>query len=529
MTSASSMLLVIILFPMGFVIGEQLQWQAGTATLLAVMFPVLLAACETRPRISWLTGAAGAAAVCLEPFLRARGLPSLGELGYPIASAGILCVGAQVFGYPIRLQKRRMEELREHNEALARDLFVSSRSLPTAGTPEPKTEAPSRQTPFEVLPGCDADQVNYPLLLLAIQDIGRKITTKLQLDSLFTTIIATAKANLQCQDCRLFLYDSETGGLTDPLQERARSGRLQKVRRDRGAVAWVVKHKQLLTQQAVISDTALGWLLDEDPDMPTAVAPMLAGGSLVGVLVVDYPESDEQPSLTRLLYVLAHFSALAIRNAQLFKRLDDTARRDGMTGMLNHTAFHDELKDLLTVDAESRPLSVLMGDIDHFKLFNDTYGHQAGDHVLREVARKWKLILPEDVVLARYGGEEFIAALPDCSCERAAELAELLRLELEAQQLEFEGQQLRVTSSFGVAEWTGSGQPEDELIRSADEALYVSKRNGRNQVSRAPCVPESNCSEVAGGVRAAGELASSLVDSDRDSDVPASGDNSHAH
>jgi diguanylate cyclase (GGDEF)-like protein len=123
-----------------------------------------------------------------------------------------------------------------------------------------------------------------------------------------------------------------------------------------------------------------------------------------------------------------------------------------------------------------------MGDVDHFKSFNDTHGHQAGDHVLREVARLWKAVMPDDAVLARYGGEEFICALPGSGQDRGRQLGEVLRKALESHPLSFEGKTLSVTSSFGVAQFGPGCDSGQELVRLADEALYAAKEAGRNRV-----------------------------------------------
>jgi diguanylate cyclase (GGDEF)-like protein len=128
-----------------------------------------------------------------------------------------------------------------------------------------------------------------------------------------------------------------------------------------------------------------------------------------------------------------------------------------------------------------------MSDLDHFKKLNDTYRHQAGDHVLRETAALWRAVLPDTAVIGRYGGEEFICALPRDDLDRATELAELMRRQIESYVFDFEGWQLHVTASFGVAQLGRPAQTAHELIRLADEGLYAAKATGRNRVVRIPC------------------------------------------
>jgi diguanylate cyclase (GGDEF)-like protein len=189
------------------------------------------------------------------------------------------------------------------------------------------------------------------------------------------------------------------------------------------------------------------------------------------------------PHIARLLPIFANVCALGVKNAQLFRRIDEMARRDGLTGLWNRAEFNASLDRLCRKAQEhGRPLCVVMSDVDHFKRFNDTYGHQAGDHVLREVSRLWKASLPDSAVVARYGGEEFIAILPEANGPRARELAESLRAELQAFPLTFEGQELHVTASFGIAELAQPATDPTEVVRLADEALYVAKKSGRNRV-----------------------------------------------
>jgi diguanylate cyclase (GGDEF)-like protein len=196
----------------------------------------------------------------------------------------------------------------------------------------------------------------------------------------------------------------------------------------------------------------------------------------------------KSPHIARLLPIFANVCALGIKNAQLFRRIDEMARRDGLTGLWNRAEFNAAL-DRLTRQAheQQRSLCVVMSDVDHFKKFNDAFGHQAGDHVLREVAKLWKASLPDFAVVARYGGEEFIAILPDTDLVRARDLSETLQAELQAFPLVFEGQDLHVTASFGIAELSSPAAEPTELVHLADEALYAAKKSGRNRV----CIHEA--------------------------------------
>ncbi len=164
---------------------------------------------------------------------------------------------------------------------------------------------------------------------------------------------------------------------------------------------------------------------------------------------------------------------------------EDQAQRDPMTGLANRGQFDSFLKDQLTMARHTkRPLSLVMVDVDHFKSFNDTYGHQAGDDVLKVVAELLKSgVRPHDLA-ARYGGEEFVLVLPDTPSEGARVVAERTRGKIAATDVQTAtGEVLRVTVSLGCASFDPQLHPNAALfLKAADEALYEAKRNGRNCV-----------------------------------------------
>jgi diguanylate cyclase (GGDEF)-like protein len=156
--------------------------------------------------------------------------------------------------------------------------------------------------------------------------------------------------------------------------------------------------------------------------------------------------------------------------------LHELSRTDPLTGLANRRELEDQLeREFARARRSPAPVSLLMIDLDRFKLYNDTHGHPAGDRMLCEVAALWQQRLRSSDVLARYGGEEFVVLLADCALDDALELAERLR----------ELVPYRQTCSFGAATWDGR-ESGDDLIERADKALLAAKRAGGDRVCVAP-------------------------------------------
>jgi diguanylate cyclase (GGDEF)-like protein len=170
------------------------------------------------------------------------------------------------------------------------------------------------------------------------------------------------------------------------------------------------------------------------------------------------------------------------------KQLFESALRDGLTHTFNRRYFLDRLHgELRFAVRHDKPIALLFVDIDHFKKINDTYGHQAGDHVLSGVARTMMTAIRTEDVLARYGGEEFAIICREIELPGAEALAKRLIAAVSEKPFEFEGQQIPVTISVGAAVDHGRSEPQ-AMIAAADGAMYEAKRTGRNRV----CLYKSN-------------------------------------
>lgn len=182
---------------------------------------------------------------------------------------------------------------------------------------------------------------------------------------------------------------------------------------------------------------------------------------------------------------LLRFSLVDEKEEGALRRVYEAAILDGLTGVYNRKHLEERITvELAYAGRHAAPLAVVIVDVDHFKKVNDTYGHLAGDAVLKAVASLLQTsVRPEDV-LARYGGEEFVVVARGTSSAQAVELAERLRQSIESAEIAFEDKRIRVTASAGVSALGDPGVTGDRasLLGAADARLYQAKESGRNRV-----------------------------------------------
>ncbi len=217
--------------------------------------------------------------------------------------------------------------------------------------------------------------------------------------------------------------------------------------------------------------------------------PIRASGEIIGMLALTRPpEEPLSDHESRLVSALADQVALAIKNAQLFARLEELSTKDELTGLSNRRHFKDRLaREMADARRYGHPLSVLVIDVDHFKKLNDREGHAAGDEALVEVSRVLASSLREVDMVARWGGEEFVVTLSRTGEADAIKVGEKLREGIAAMRLAVTaGQPLgHLSVSIGVAELLAD-EDASELVQRADRAVYVAKKDGRNRVSLPP-------------------------------------------
>ena len=233
--------------------------------------------------------------------------------------------------------------------------------------------------------------------------------------------------------------------------------------------------------------------MPQDPDdwdpMDILIVPLWdKDNRLLGIISVDEPVDGKIPSMEtfRALEILANQTVHALESAQVHARIKRQAVIDGLTGLYNHAYFQETMAARAREHAEVRlPYTLLMMDVDNFKNVNDTYGHLAGDAVLRAVAEALTASIRKEDVAARYGGEEFAIFLPGRTAEESLAIAERIRTAVEAIRVHLSGsgKPIRVTISVGMASSPQHGLEHPQILDQADAALYRAKRSGKNQVS----------------------------------------------
>ncbi len=214
------------------------------------------------------------------------------------------------------------------------------------------------------------------------------------------------------------------------------------------------------------------------------VLPLVAREEPIGTLIVAAKAPAAFGTSAReTLQALANQLAVAMANARSVRLLEELATTDGLTGCLNKRALLDQMEQkLMAAQRFGRKLSLIVTDLDHFKAVNDTYGHAAGDRVLKELGEVLRRVKRETDIVARFGGEEFCVLCEETDVRGAQMLAERVREELEKTEVSTELGPLKVTASLGVATFPDHASTAADLFVQGDKALYEAKHRGRNQV-----------------------------------------------
>ena len=223
---------------------------------------------------------------------------------------------------------------------------------------------------------------------------------------------------------------------------------------------------------------------------PYMCLPLIAKGDILGLLHLSMkPSKSGEDSWNNIadlkepIVIFAEYLSLSIANIRLWERLTDQSIRDPLTGLYNRRYMEQSIqREILRAAKDQTRIGIIMADIDHFKKFNDTYGHEAGDELLSKLADFFKFEIRGSDIACRYGGEEYILILPESSAKGTYKRAEHIRQEVKNLKVYFRDQLLPpVTLSMGIAMYPDQGTELYDLIQVADTALYKAKEQGRDR------------------------------------------------
>ena len=329
--------------------------------------------------------------------------------------------------------------------------------------------------------------------LAVLYEIGKAITSTLEIDDLLDLIYNQLSQVISCDAYFVAIYVPEDDQLDIRiLTDQGKRYPSEKVDADVGLSSWIVKNREPL----LIHD--LRKEIDSLPVKPVMVGekrlsrswlgvPMQIDNELIGLLAVaSYQPNvfDEMDQL--LLEQIAQQAVLSIQNARHHEEVTQQAKLDSLTGVSNHNHFIERLyEEADAAKSTLAPLSLIMLDIDHFKLYNDTYGHIVGDQVLRLTVQAIQSHIKKTDTVGRWGGEEFGVILPNATTTQANMVANRIRQTLAKLPLfDVEGLTIpKPTISQGLGTLPDHTTDIDELVIIADRALYKAKDKGRDQVA----------------------------------------------
>ena len=251
---------------------------------------------------------------------------------------------------------------------------------------------------------------------------------------------------------------------------------------------WVLRHASPLLIEDIKVDFRfdLEKLKDQDlrPIFSLISAPLITENTFLGILRLDSPKthSYSQDDI-RFLVTICDLGAVALENGELFQQTQELAIHDGLTALFVKGYFLERLKEEYKRSArQGVSLSLLMLDIDHFKIYNDKFGHTAGDIVLKNLSSTLvEFLKGYNCLISRFGGEEFCVMLSRVDKKKAHAIAEELCKRVEEMAIILRRQETKITVSIGVAAFPDDAGDETELIIKADRAMYAAKQKGRNQ------------------------------------------------
>ncbi|MFC1745869.1 diguanylate cyclase [Candidatus Riflebacteria bacterium] len=319
----------------------------------------------------------------------------------------------------------------------------------------------------------------------SLLQIARMINSPLKVDDVLNSIMDFTLQATGAERGFIMLFDKESGKLFNRCGRKM--GELGKGEQAQETISFTIAKEVFSSHEPiVIEDAASGTEIISQSIISFKIrsvisVPFLSREGCIGVLYLDHREKPACFGEEDLTYLVSfsNLAAVAIQSARFY----EDSITDALTRAYNRKFLMSSLaKEFERCQRYKSPMSLLMFDIDHFKKFNDTYGHQTGDDVLKALAKKVQSLVRNLDIFARYGGEEFVTILPQTEKDVAFQVAERIRSEIEAMEIPHGDTPLKVTISIGVAGYTKEYTDGDALVKAADEELYKAKESGRNRV-----------------------------------------------
>ncbi|MHC2993989.1 MAG: sensor domain-containing diguanylate cyclase [Candidatus Atribacteria bacterium] len=326
--------------------------------------------------------------------------------------------------------------------------------------------------------------------LSALRLIISEINSTLELDKVLDLIIQKAIQVVEAERGSLMLFDHETEELYIKSSVRLSKKTVSAVRikPGEGIAGWVFKEDKPLLIKEGAKDPRFKKFNKTKEELRSIISiPLKIKDQVVGVINVDNKREGNIFNLDdlKLLSVFANETAIAIQNAKLHQEIKHLAITDDLTRLYNFRYIKDRLEEeVKRAQRFKHPLALIMADIDHFKEFNDAYGHLEGNEVLQNIAGILQLNVREVDIVARFGGEEFIIILPEANKKEAHKIAERIRIKVEDYNFinKKSHPNEKATLSLGVTSCFQESITPQGLIYKVDQALYQAKRKGRNRV-----------------------------------------------
>jgi len=339
--------------------------------------------------------------------------------------------------------------------------------------------------------------------------ISESISGTLEEPELIHTLFQSLGQNLPFGRMALLLVDEKGEGLrvvaARGFPDESLKGRVIPIADGAAGRACFSRNTVLLTEMPA-SSRFLFYPDEKRGDGSFITIPLSVGDKSLGVLTVGHPSGEPfRETEIQFLTSLANQVAVAVDRCRLYSRTKELSVRDELTGLYNRRHFQEVVRmEIKRASRFASATSLLMIDVDHFKEFNDTYGHVKGDLMLKELGRLLSEHVREVDTVARWGGEEFVVVLPDTPLTDSVHVAEKLRSLVEEQSVVFctlLEVSRAITVSIGVSSYPERADSEEALLNSADVALYDAKGRGRNCVSVAgdgPVTAEGEIGSVWG-------------------------------